>query len=151
MGPVAIIAGIGAAVSAVGTVKSIQSQKKQVKLQKQANKAQRQQDNLRAVRERREAIRTARISSANSSQMAVNQGAADTSASLGALGSIQSQVNQGLSFLDQFNALSDQASVALGKANQAGMSAQVWGAVADAGMKVSQNAGSIGGMFGAKK
>lgn len=150
MGPVAIIAGIGAAIGAVGAYKGYKQQKKANKLQQQANRYQRQQDNLKAARERKEAIRNARIATGNSAQTAINQGAGDTSASLGALGSIQSQLNQGLSFLDGYNQLSDQASVALGKANKASASAQVWGQVSQFGFGIASNASGIGKSFGAK-
>ncbi len=143
MGPVAIIAGIGAAVGAVGAYASYKQQKKAVKLQKQANRYQRAQDNLKAARERKEAVRNARISQGAVLQSSVNQGSQDTSAALGGLGSIQTQANQGLSFLDQYNTLSDQASIALGRANKASASAQVWGQVSDFGFKISGNAGGI--------
>lgn len=137
MGPAAIVAGGFLAVSAYGTVKSVQAQKKQAKFQRQANNAQRQQDNLKAARERREAIRAARIARGASLQAGVTQGAEGSSAALGALGSIDSQLRGGLSFLDQYNNLSDQASIALGKANKQGAKAQTYGAVADFGMKAA--------------
>ncbi len=140
MGPLAIVAGVGAAVSAFGTYKGIKNQKKAVKEQKRANNYQRQQDNLKATRERREAIRSARIATAESTQAAVNNGAENSSASLGALGSITSQVNQGLSFLDAQNSLSDAASIALGKANVFQAKAATWDKVAGFGMTVAQTA-----------
>lgn len=151
MGPVAIIAGIGLAVAAVGTYASVKAQKKQVKLQKEAIRAQRAQDNLRAARERREAIRSARIASGLVSQNASNQGVSDSSAALGSLGSINSQLNQGLSFLDSYNRLSDQATEAIGKANIQGMKAQTWNQVGQLGMQVFQNSSGIAGVFGANK
>lgn len=143
MAPMAIIAGVGTVIGAAGSYASYKQQKKAVKLQKQANRYQRAQDNLKAARERKEAIRNARISSGAVLQASVNQGSQDTSAALGGLGSIQTQANQGLSFLDQYNTLSDQASIALGKANSANASAQVWGQVSQLGFQVSGNAGGI--------
>lgn len=145
MGFVAI-AGIGLAIAAVGTYASIQNQKKQRKMMKRAAAAQRAQDNLKAARERREAIRNARIASAGALQASVNQGVEGSSAALGGLGSIEQQLNQGLSFLDQYNTLSDQASVALGKANAYGSKAQSASSVASLGMQVFQ-----AGMSGAGK
>lgn len=147
MGPVAIIAGIGLAVSAAGTYMSIKAQKKQAKAQKQAVRAQRAQDNLRAARERREAIRNARIATGGVEQNAANQGVSGSSMALGGLGSIESQLNQGLSFLDSYNKLSDQASESLGKANNYAMKAQTAASVGQLGMSVFQNASGIAGVF----
>lgn len=145
MGPVAIIAGIGLAVAAGGAVMSYKAQQKQVKMQKRAQAAQRSQDNMKAARERREAIRNARIAAGQVAQGAANQGVSGSSAALGGLGSIGSQLNQNLSFLDNYNRLSDQASVALGKANEYGTKAQTWNSVSSIGMRVFGSAGQLGG------
>lgn len=139
------VAGLG--VAAVGTVQANNNAKKQVAAQNEANKIQRQQANLQAARQKREAIRTARLAYAASQQNAENQGVAGSSASLGGLGSITSQLNDNLSFLDQWNTLSDQASIQLGKANAAGANAQMWNSVAGAGMTVFGNSDRIAGIF----
>lgn len=151
MGPVAIIAGIGLAVSAAGTYMSIKAQQKQTRMMRKAQRAQRAQDNMKAARERREAIRSARIASAGVLQGSVNSGVENSSGALGGIGSIEQQLNQGLSFLDGMNTLSDQASTALGKANDYAAKAQTWSQVSDVGMKVFSNASGIGGVFGANK
>lgn len=144
MGPVGIAIGaIGLVTGAVGAYKSHQAQKKQMKFQKRAQAAQRAQDNMRAARERREAIRNARIAAAEVTQAGVNQGVGDSSAVLGSLGSIGQQLNQGLSFLDGMNRLSDQASTALGHAAQAGVNAGMWQSVSGLGMKVFEMAGNM--------
>jgi hypothetical protein len=143
MGPVAIIAGIGLAIGAVGAYESYSAQKKQAKLQRKAIAAQRAQDNMKAARERREAIRNARIASGQIEQAAANQGVSNSSAALGGMGSIEQQLNQGLSFLDGYNTLSDQASRYIGKANKAGVNAGMWGSVSNLGMTVFKNASSI--------
>lgn len=145
MGPIAIIAGIGLAVGAVGGYASYKQQKKANKLQKKAAATQRSSDNMKAARERREAIRNARLASASVTQDAVNDGVIGSSAALGGLGSIASQLNQNLSFLDGQNRLADQAGTELSKANKAIGSAQTWGAVSNLGMTVFSNAGKIGG------
>lgn len=145
MGPVAIIAGIGLAVSAAGTYMSVKAQKKQAKLQRKANAAQRAQDNMKAARERREAIRNARLASGVVDQNAANQGVSGASATLGGLGSIEQQLNQGLSFLDGYNRLSDQATELIGQANKAGVAANSWGQVKSLGMTVFNNAATLGG------
>lgn len=139
---VATVAGATAAV--VGTVKSVQAQKKQSRANQQQFGYQRAMDNSRAARERVQAIRAARLSAGAAQQGAANQGALNTSASLGGLGSIVSQLDANLSFLDTNNRLSDQASVAAGKAAKYGAAAQVWGAVAGAGMDLFSAAGGTG-------
>lgn len=152
MAPIAIIAAVGVGVGAVGAYASYKNQQKMIKEQKKAARYQRQQDRVKAAQERREAIRNARIATGNSAQAAVNQGVESTSASLGALGSIQSQLNQGLSFLDTQNQLSDLASIALGKANKYEQRAVTWGQVSKLGMTVAQNANPIAKqVFGANK
>ncbi len=145
MGPVAIIAGIGLAVGAGSAYMSHKAQKKQAKFQRKAASAQRAQDNMKAARERREAIRSARIASGNVLQSSVNQGVESSSAALGGMGSINQQLNQGLSFLDGQNALADQAGVLLGKANKAGVTAGTWASAGSLGMQVFSNASSLGG------
>lgn len=130
----AAIVGAGAAV--VGTVKTIDAQNKMAKAQRQQYKYERQLNQNRAVRERRDAIRAARISSANLVQTGENSGGSGTSAFLGGLGSIQTQLNNNLSFLDTQQSLADKASVQSQKAAAAANSAQKWGTVTDLGMAV---------------
>jgi ABC-type transporter Mla subunit MlaD len=147
MGPVAIIAGIGLGLGAVGSYMSVKAQQKQVKLQKKAITAQRAQDNLKAARERREAIRNARIAAGSLEQSAANQGVSGSSAALGGIGSINQQLNQGLSFLDAYNKLSDQATELIGKANAAGAKANEYSQIGQFGMQVFGSATQIAGVF----
>lgn len=143
---VSAVAGAGAAV--VGTAKSISAQKKAARAQGEQFKYQRAMDNNRAARERVQAVRAARLSYGQTSQAAVNQGAENSSASLGGLGSIASQLNSNLSFLDTNNRISDLATAAGARAAKAGAAAEVWGAVAGAGMKVFDAAGGVGAFKG---
>lgn len=147
MGPLAIVAGIGLAIGAAGAVMSYTAQKKQAKYQKRAAAAQRGADNMKAARERREAIRNARIASAEMAQGAANDGVSSSSAALGGLGSIATQLNQGLSFLDGQNALADQAGRALTRANEFAGKAQTWKSVGNLGMSVFSNASGITNSF----
>lgn len=149
--PQVAIAGAALAVAAVGTYSSIKSQKQQRKAMRRANAAQRAQDNLKAARERREAIRNARLSGAAILQGSVNEGVQGSSAALGGLGSIQQQLNQGLSFLDATNRLSDQASIALGQANEHGSRAQTASAISGLAMQVFSNSGAISKVFSPPK
>ncbi len=151
MPPALIVAGVGLAVSAGSAYMSHQAQKKQAKFQRKAASAQRAQDNMKAARERREAIRSARIASGSVLQSSVNQGVEGSSAALGGIGSINQQLNQGLSFLDGQNALADQAGVLLGKANKAGVTAGAWGSASALGMQVFSSASSLGGGGGKPK
>lgn len=151
MAPAVIIAGAGLAVSAYGTTKSISAQKKAAKANDKQFKAQQGMDNLRAARERAQAIRAARLSRGQAQQNAVNQGAQGTSISLGGLGSIDSQLAGNLSFLDQYNSLSDQASIQAGKVAKYQSKAQVAGQVAQLGMEVFQNSTGISDVVFGKK
>ena len=143
-----IIAGVGLAVGVASTVASISASNKQAKYQRQALKYQRQSDNIKAAKERKDAIRAARLASGTALQVAANQGAMDTSASLGGLGSITSQLNQNLSFLDQTSTLADQASVSIGKANKQGANAAMFGQIADLGFMVAGKSKNIASVFG---
>ena len=140
---VAAVAGAGAA--GYGTVKSIKAQKKAAAAQQQEFKYQRQIDNYKAARERTQAIRSARLSRGTALQAATTQGAGggQTSASLGGLGSIDSQLQSNLSFLDTNNKLSDLASEAAGRAAKYGAAAQVFGDVASLGVQVFNAAGGV--------
>lgn len=145
MGPVAIVAGFATAISAGAAYMQHKQGKKAAAAQRKAAAYQRQQDNYKAMRERREAIRTARIASAEATQNAASQGAMETSAYLGGVGSIQSQLNQGLSFLDTQNRLADRAGVALTQANEHQQSAAGWGALGNFAQTVASNAGAVFG------
>lgn len=144
-----VIAAVGAAVGAgaavVGTIKSVKAQGKAAAAQQQEFKYQRQIDNYKAARERTQAIRQARLSRGTALQAATTQGAGggQTSASLGGLGSIDSQLQSNLSFLDTSNKLSDLASEAAGRASKYGAAAQIWGSVASAGVQVFNASGGV--------
>lgn len=125
--PPAVIAVAALATAAVSTGVSIYSSQKAAQYQKEANQIQMQQADLQNARSKRDAIRQSRIAYANSQSAAENQGSALSSSSQGGLGSIVSQVNDNLSFLDQYGFMSDQASKALGKANQWKANANTFG------------------------
>lgn len=144
-----IIATTALATAAVGTAASIKSGKQQAKYAQQAAEFQSKQASLQQARSKRDAVRTARIAYANAQNSAASQGVMDSSASIGGLGSIATQAADNVSFLDQYGFYSDQASKALGKANQAGANADMWGGVANLGFSVFNNAGGIAKTFGA--
>ena len=144
--PVApIAAAVGAAAAVVGTAASMKAQKKQAKMMAQAQKFERQKTELQSARQRTQALREARQSYANSQQAAANQGVETSSVAVGGQASITSQFNSNLSFLDKFGYFSDQASKALGKANDAATNGSMWGAVAGLGAQAYAASGGFTG------
>lgn len=97
--------------------------------QRTAGNIQREAQNLRAAKERREAIRNARIAYAQSEQAAANQGASESSGSKGGLGSIISQMNANVSFLDSQNRASNRSADYMQKAANSQASAGNWAAL----------------------
>jgi len=114
-----IALGIGAAAAVGGTIMSYRAQKKSSKLQEQ-------QQNLATRQSRRQAIRQAQIARAQTIASASAQGATGSSAALGGVGSLNSQVGSQLGFSNQMSGLS--AGI-----NQANQSANTWGGVAQLG------------------
>lgn len=110
------------AVAGLGT--SIYEGNQQQKASKSANNFQKQQADLQAQRQKVDAIRQSRLAAASAVQAGANQGVSNSSAVQGGVGSIISQGNSNVSFLDHFNYLSDQASIELGKAQTAGFYSQ---------------------------
>lgn len=149
--PAIAIAAVGLAVATVGTVATISANNRMAKAQKQQYQFERQIQTNRSVRERRDAIRTARLTQGALVQTGENQGASGTSAAMGGLGSIQSQLSSNLSFLDTNTKLAQRAGDAGSAARQASNSAQNWGAVSALGMQIFNSSDSIAGKFGGKK
>ena len=146
----AIIAGVGLAVTAVGTVATISAQNKAAAAQKKQYAYERQIQTNKSVRERRDAIRAARLTQGALVQAGANQGASDTSAALGGLGSIQSQLDSNLSFLDTNTSLANRAGQQAGIAKTAETAASNWGAITALGMAVFNNSDSIAKKVGGK-
>lgn len=138
---------IGAGAAVVGTAKSISAQNKMAKATKQQYAFERQMSQNRSVRERRDAIRAARIAGANLVQTGENSGASTSSAVLGGMGSIQSQLNSNLSFLDTQGRLADKGSAAGQVAADQKRAAQNWGAISDLGMAIFDRSDSIAAKF----
>lgn len=145
--PAIPLAGWALGVAAVGTGYSIYAGERGAAQAKKAMKAEQARNDLSAARERRDAIRSARAAYASSQQSAENQGVALSSSSQGGLGSISSQLETNLSFLDQYKVFSDQASSALQKAATWKQRASVAGDIASAGMSVASNATAIKNTF----
>lgn len=137
----AAVVGAGAMVG--GTVMQMSAAKKAAKEQKKANRFERQKSELQSARQKIEAIRAGRQAAAVASQNAENQGVAGTSIGMGGVGSIISQTNANLSFLDKYGFLSDQASGALQAAAGHQSKASMWGAVAGLGAQIYSASGGI--------
>lgn len=147
MDPISIA--IVATTAAVGgTMYSIDQQKKASKQNRAAAEMDRKRMNLQSARDRRDAIKAARSAYGASQTAAANQGALGTSASQGALASIDSQAGSNLSFLDRYGSLTDQASVAIGRANDYNSNAAVGSAVAQLGWSVAGNSNSVAKIWG---
>ena len=137
--PLAVAASVvGAGAAVVGTVKSINAQNKASRAQREQYAYEKQINTNKAIRERRDAIRAARLTGGQISQAAENQGAGGTSSALGAQGSIQSQLNNNLSFLDTQKSLADSAGGASLIAANARATASNWGAVSGLGLAIFQ-------------
>jgi hypothetical protein len=145
MPAVPVIAAVGAVVAAGATVKSAIEAGKARKDAKMQYKFERQLANNRAGQERINAIRAARLQQGALMQTAVNSGAGESSIALGALGSIQSQLNSNLSFLDTNQKLSNLAGYHASQANIHSSKANTWAGVSSLGMQLF----SMGGGFNA--
>lgn len=147
-----VIAAVGAVVSAGATVASAVNANKARKQAKKQYGFERQLANNQAAKQRRDAIREARITRGALRQTMANSGAGgESSVALGALGSIQSQLNSSLSFLDTNQKLANHAGLAASRVNSLSSKAQLWGSVASAGMQVFSSAGgfdSVSQVFG---
>tara|TARA_R100000951_G_C2626589_1_gene176212 strand:- start:358 stop:876 length:519 start_codon:yes stop_codon:yes gene_type:complete len=141
----AIVAAVGAVVSAGATVVSAGHQKKAAKAQQRAADLEQRRQKLARARERSRGIREARIAAAQATQAGANQGVSGSSGVAGGVGSIISQGNANISFLDESGRLADQASEQLGKARSYTVRANNASAVAALGAQ----AFSAGGGFGA--
>lgn len=85
---------------------------------------------------------------ATAQQNAVNSGAESSSASHGGLGSIQSQLNSNLSFLDNYNTLSKDITSTLGNENQWKTWGEIGGQLSSTAMTVFANSPQIDKAFG---
>lgn len=147
MAAISTMVAVGAVAVAGGSaIAANKMAKKQVKAQNEALQYQRQQNDLQAARQRRDAVRAARMARANAQNSAATQGVMESSGNLGGLGSIQSQLNDNISFLDQYNQYSDMASQALGRANEFGRRGQLAQTIGGFAMSVFGSADYIGGM-----
>lgn len=101
-----------AVIGAAATVATYQQQRKSAKAQARAQRAQQRQADIANARERRAAIRNARVQRASVESQAATTGIVGSSGVEGSLANITSETNSNISFLDQSQQLSSEASVA---------------------------------------
>lgn len=137
------MAAITLGVIAVGlTAASYSQQRKAAKETAKANRAQQRQAELANARERRNAVRSARVARGSSEAQASLTGMSGGSAAELAVSNIQNQLGENLNFLDNQQALADEA----GRANQkaADYSSRAQG-YADLASLASKGASTYGG------
>lgn len=140
------VASLGA--TAIGTLKGIDASKNATKAQNRAIKLQQAADEIKQARERRQVIREQRIKIATATQAAANQGASDSSAVAGGTGSITSQGNSSLSFLDSVGDLNAATTTQNQRANQFSADANTYASIANFGSTIFNANGGFGSLFG---
>lgn len=142
---------VAAVVSAFSTVKQYQAQKKQAKALNQANEIRRRQELLRQAQERQKQIREARIAQAKVLQAGTNAGAAGDSGITGGFGSIGSQRNNNLSYLNANSVLAEAGSLFESQAVKAQTQGSMWGAIGSLSGSVASMGFSDSGQAAIKK
>lgn len=140
MPPVAIAVGalaVGVGVAAVGTIESAHAQKKAANALQDQNEVLRQQTQLQGMRQRTDAIRAGRQALAQAQQNAENQGVAQSSSAQGGQASILSQMISNVSFLDEYNHMTDLAEQYGATAEKYKAKADMWGTITNFGFNVA--------------
>lgn len=140
MPPVAIAVGalaVGVGVAAVGTIQAAHAQKKEAQALQDQNDIMRQQTQLQGARQRADAIRAGRTALAQAQQNAENQGVAGSSSAQGGQASIETQMMGNVSFLDEYNNMTDLAEQYGAKAEKYKAQADMWGTITNFGFKVA--------------
>lgn len=140
-----VLTAIALGVMAVGTVASAQAQRKSAKQQRKAIEAQQRQADLANARERRSAIRNSRVMRASIESQAATTGLVGSSAAQGSTSNVQSRLGENLSFLDQNQQLSAQASIANQRAADYASKANSWTAFAGMGKMAFNGLGGFSG------
>lgn len=119
---------IGTAIWATGG--SLYASSQAAKQQKRSLQFQQEQQKLALARERREQVRQARKARAAIQAAAAGAGVTSSSGLEGGVSSVGSQLSSNLNYLTKQETLSDQASMALGKATDWGNKANIFAGVA---------------------
>lgn len=135
------------AVTAVAGYKGYQAQKKSAAAQRKAQAAEQRRADIQNARERRFAVRNARVARASIEAQAAGTGLVGASSVSAAMGNVTSRTNENLSFLDQNQQLSAQATAANMAAASYASDANKWAAI---GEFANQAAGAGMNYFGPK-
>lgn len=138
-----ILAGAGLALGAAGAYANAKAGQQQAAEMRKASAFQQKQANLQNARQKRDAVREARIAYGTAQNTAANQGVSGSSGSAGGLSSIAAQASDNISFLDQYGFFSDQASKAIGRANEAQANAATGAAISGLGFSIVNNATTL--------
>ena len=133
----------GAVVAAGAGVASVVQGKKAAKAEEKSQETQQKINDLKTARERRSQVRQAR---AQRSEIVAGSGAGGTlqsSSSISAAGNVGTQLGSNLSFIDQTQKLSSQASIFNIQAAKASSNATLAKTVAGAGVATFKQAGGV--------
>lgn len=117
-----LLAAAGAVFGAASVVQGV----KAGRAQRNATRIQREADNLRSARERRSAIRDGRLRFAAAQQNSENQGVGESSSAAGGQGSILTQMNSNVSFIDDQQTAANVSGAFMDKAARAQGQSQMW-------------------------
>ena len=135
---------------AVGTAGSLIQGQKAASNQKKASQKSQQIQDIKASRERRKQAQQARIARANIVSRGQAVGAGGSSGVTSGAGIIGSQAGSNVSFLNQVQDLSNQASIFSQRASNAQSAGNVFGAVGSIGGNVFQMEGGFKSLFADK-
>lgn len=117
-----------------GTAASISASSRAMKALKESSRVQIRQQEAQATRARRSAVRRGLIARARAANVAATTGMTETSAVMGGLGSLSSQVGANLGYGSMMSGLSQQLTSLSGIATQAQGQAQLFGQIANLAM-----------------
>jgi len=152
-----VIAVIGLGLSAIGTFQQFKAGKKAEKRAEESNRLRRQAEgeqkklaDLRTLRAKRAAAREAQIKREDIASAAVAQGGVGSSAVAGARGSLSTQLNANLSFLDSANKFQTSTTALLGRSQEiANIPTSTLGqSIAGFGGTIFDNSAKISNLFG---
>lgn len=118
------------AVAIGATATSYSQSRKAASAARQQSQIQQRMADMKAARERRDAVRQARIARAEIEQLGASTGTSGSSGVAGGVGSVQSQLGYNLSFLDNMQSMSGQASIFAQKQITAETNAQTASSIA---------------------
>ena len=136
----------GAAV--YGTAASLNASKRAMKAQKEATQVQLKQQRAQVQRQRRSSVRQSIMARARAANVAVGTGMAGSSAFLGGVSSLSSQVGANLGFGSMMSGLSQRITELSGTVTRAQGQAQMFGQIANLAMPFTDFGAALKGIQG---